>query len=137
MMVVQRLLGGLRTVVHDPHLSFASAGVLSTLNRRGACRVTELAEAEGITQPAATQMVAKLQRAGLVTVTASDEDRRVRMVATTDAGRQRLAERQALRAERLAALLDRLSPSDRHDLAAALPALERLAEEALAEARRG
>ena len=87
--------------------------------------------AEGVTQPAMTQLVARLQDAGLVTRDPDPADGRVVRVSITGEGEVTLARRRAARAERLAGVLARLSPEDRAALAAALPAMD-----ALASARR-
>jgi hypothetical protein len=47
-------------------------------------------------------------------------------VHITDAGRDLVAQRRAIRAERLSALLSRLSQADQNALAAALPAIDAL-----------
>jgi hypothetical protein len=57
---------------------------------------------------------------------ADPADGRVVQVRITADGRAMLAGRRALRAERVAGLLDRLSPDERAALAAALPAMDAL-----------
>jgi DNA-binding MarR family transcriptional regulator len=79
-----------------------------------------------------TQLIARLQDAGLVCREADPADGRVVQVRVTDQGRDTLARRRAVRAERLAVILDRISPQDRAALGAALPAID-----ALASAQRG
>ena len=56
----------------------------------GPLRISEIAWEEGIGQPAATRMVARLEALGLVTRERSSEDRRIVMVALTDLGRAEL-----------------------------------------------
>jgi DNA-binding MarR family transcriptional regulator len=89
--------------------------------------IGQLAEAAGITQPAATQTVAVMLKDGLVDVTAGPVDARQRVVALSDKGRALVPrlERAWLATERAAASLDAesaLSPA----VAAALVALQRL-----------
>ena len=74
-----------------------------------------------------TQLIARLEDAGLVDRAADPADGRVVQVRITADGRAMLAGRRAVRAERLAGLLDRLSPDERAALAAALPAMDALA----------
>ena len=74
-----------------------------------------------------TQLIARLQDSGLVGRDADPSDGRVVQVRLTDAGREMLARRRAVRAERLAVILAWISPEDRAALAAALPAIDALA----------
>jgi DNA-binding MarR family transcriptional regulator len=109
-----------------PGMSLTSASTLSTLERSGPCRLTALAAAEGVTQPAMTQLVGRLADAGLVTKCADPADGRVVHVRLTDAGRDLLARRRDFRTERLSILLAQLSKADQDALAAALPAMNAL-----------
>ncbi len=58
----------------------------------GKCRGVELTEAVHLSQSAASRLVARLERDGLVERAACPEDRRAIFVALTDAGRQRYHE---------------------------------------------
>ncbi|MCW2879013.1 MAG: putative MarR-family transcriptional regulator [Sphaerisporangium sp.] len=107
-------------------LSLTSVAALSTLERSGPCRLTDLATHEGVTQPAMTQLVSRLQESGLAVRAGDPQDRRVVQVHITDAGRAALAERREARAARLAELLALLSEDDRASLVAALPAIDSL-----------
>jgi DNA-binding MarR family transcriptional regulator len=122
----------LRKLTSPSELSLGALAVMVTLERHGPCRLTELAQREGVTQPAMTQLVSRLQAEGLVARETDPSDGRVVQVSITDAGRTALARRRAARNERLADLLDRLSPAEQAALTAAVPAIEaliRLAEE--------
>jgi DNA-binding MarR family transcriptional regulator len=123
---LERLLALIRWL-SPPGLSLTSAATLSTLERLGPCRLTALAAGEGVTQPAMTQLVARLADSGLVTRSADPADGRVVLVHITAAGRALRASRRAVRAERITGLLARLSEADQAALAAALPAMEALA----------
>jgi DNA-binding MarR family transcriptional regulator len=125
--VLERLMGLFRSLSPASGLSLTAAATLATLERSGPSRLTWLAVREGVTQPAMTQLIARLQDAGLVDRAADPADGRVVQVRITADGKAVLAGRRALRAERLAGLLDRLSPDEREALAAALPALDTLA----------
>jgi DNA-binding MarR family transcriptional regulator len=120
-----RLLSLIRWLV-PPGVSLTSAATLNTLERSGPCRLTALAAAEGVTQPAMTQLVGRLAEAGLVTRCADPDDGRVVQVQLTDDGRDYMVRRRAYRAERLSGLLTQLSKADQDALAAALPALNAL-----------
>ena len=128
---LERLFGLFRSLSPASGLSLTAAATLATLERSGPCRLTSLAAREGVTQPAMTQLVARLQDAGLVTRDPDPADGRVVQVCITGEGKVTLARRRQARAERLAGLLARLSPDQRTTLAAALPAMD-----ALASARR-
>lgn len=56
----------------------------------GPLRISEIAREEGIGQPAATRMVARLESLGLVRRERSEADRRIVMVALTDRGHAEL-----------------------------------------------
>ncbi|MBX6358009.1 MAG: MarR family transcriptional regulator, partial [Micromonosporaceae bacterium] len=51
----------LRRLSPPSGLSLAAAATLATLERSGPQRLTELAAREGVTQPAMTQLVSRLQ----------------------------------------------------------------------------
>jgi DNA-binding MarR family transcriptional regulator len=128
---LERLFGVFRSLSPADGLSLTAAATLATLERSGPCRLTWLAAREGVTQPAMTQLITRLQDAGLVDRAADPADGRVAQIGLTDDGRATLARRRAVRADRLAELLAGLTPGERDALAAAVPALG-----ALANARR-
>ena len=86
-----------------------------------------LAAREGVTQPAMTQLISRLEESGLVRREPSPDDGRVVLVVITEQGLATLAHRRSARAERLAGVIAQLSPDHRAALAAALPALDALA----------
>jgi DNA-binding MarR family transcriptional regulator len=101
---------------------------LSTVERSGPLRLGDLAAAEGIAPSTLTRLVAALEELGYVRRDADPKDARASTLAITDKGHQTL---ERLRAEGTAMLTERLmllSPEHRAALAAALPALEQLAE---------
>jgi DNA-binding MarR family transcriptional regulator len=124
---IERLIGLFRSLSPANGLSLTAAATLATLERSGPCRLTWLAVREGVTQPAMTQLIGRLQDAGLVDRVADPADGRVVQVRLTADGKATLAGRRAVRADRLAELLARLSPEEQQTLAAALPAMETLA----------
>ena len=124
---LERLIRLFRWISPPSGLSLTSAATLATLERGGPRRLTALAAREGVTQPAMTQLVARLQDAGLVDRVPDAADGRGGYVRITANGRAMLARRRAVRAERVAALLARLSPDEQAALAAALPAIDALA----------
>ncbi|QFY10404.1 MarR family transcriptional regulator [Nonomuraea phyllanthi] len=107
-------------------LSMTTLSTLATLERQGPRRLTELAAIEGVTQPAMTRLVSRLEHERLAERLPDPVDGRVVVVAITQHGRDELARRRAAQAKRLAELLADLSEADRQAIAAALPAIDRL-----------
>src|SRR6185312_16916836 len=62
--------------------------LLAAVDRMGALKVGELAEALGASQPGVTRMLDKLETEGWVESTQSVDDRRVRSVTLSRSGRQ-------------------------------------------------
>ena len=135
--VVERLIGLFRSLSPPDGLSLTAAATLATLDRSGPCRLTVLAAHEGVTQPAMTQLVDRLQGMGLLDRVPDPADGRVVQIRITGEGRALLARRRAVRAERVAGLLAGLSPGDRALLTAALPPLEALANAQRPDGRAG
>ena len=114
--------------------SLTSRNVLSALAAEGPCRLTALAAATGIAQPAMTQLVGRLEREGVVVRLIDPEDARATLVAITDAGRALRDELHQSLHERMAELLDGLSADDQVTLAlamrVAMPLLQQLTRDA-------
>jgi len=107
-------------------ISLTAAAALATLERGGPCRLTDLAEIEGVAQPSMSTLVTGLERSGLAERRASPDDGRVVLVTLTPAGADYLTARRQARAGRLAELI-RLLPADQAAaLAAAVPAMTSL-----------
>jgi DNA-binding MarR family transcriptional regulator len=108
-------------------LSRTEVGLLAALSTRPR-RITELAAMEGITQPAVTQLVNRLEQRGWVERRADDRDARAVLVAVTGPGQAALdrvrAEYRALLHEEMATLDD----EEVETLAAAVDILDRLIE---------
>ena len=114
--------------------SLTSRNVLAALAAEGPSRLTALATATGIAQPAMTQLVGRLEREGLAVRLIDPEDARATLVAITDAGRALRAELHQSARERMAELLDRLPADDQATLAlamrVAMPLLQQLTRDA-------
>jgi DNA-binding MarR family transcriptional regulator len=108
-------------------LSLTAAATLGRLQREGSARLTELATAEGVSQPSMTALMARLSAQGLVRREQDPTDGRAVALSLTDTGAALLAQRRADRTARLAPYLAGLSPDDRRLIAEALPALDTLA----------
>lgn len=109
-------------------LSFTTLSVLDTLAVSGPKRLTELAKTEQISQPGLTQLVTRLERDGLVERRPDPADGRAVLVHITDSGRKIGQARHEDRGRHLIPLIAQLTPAERQAIAAALPALTRLAE---------
>lgn len=135
--VAQRLrmaLGHLTRLLRPVDASLAAdltptrTAVLLNVERNGPTRLADVAGQEGLNPTLLSRTVATLAQEGLVKRFTDSDDRRAAWVQPTPAGR-RLARR--IRAQRTAALqeaLGGLADDERHQLEAALPALECLAE---------
>jgi DNA-binding MarR family transcriptional regulator len=107
---------------------------LGTLDREGPARVTALAAAASIGQPAMTELVQRLQRQGLVTRVGDPGDGRAALVTITDAGRALLDDQRRDRRDRMTELLAAL-PADEEvtftlAMHVALPIIGRLIDDA-------
>jgi DNA-binding MarR family transcriptional regulator len=109
-------------------LSRTAAATLTRLQRSGPTRITELAVAEGVTQPTMSALVNRLVGQGLLSRGDDPQDARVVVLRVTDAGADLLARRRDDRAARLAHALADLPAADADRITAALPALAHLAD---------
>lgn len=107
-------------------VSATGLSVLDRLDTAGPQRVTDLAAAEGVTQPATTALVNRLEESGWVRREPDPEDGRAQRVRLTDHGHERLHRHRSDRSRRIAERLGALDRSDQAALAAALPALRHL-----------
>jgi len=76
----------------DARLGLAEWSVLNTVAKNPTVRQKQVAGSLGISGQRVSQIVDSLLKAGLVSVTASQEDSRQKIIATTDAGATKLAE---------------------------------------------
>lgn len=109
-------------------LSLTSLSVLATLERTGPRRITDLAASEGVTQPSVTVLVTSLVRDGYVERLSDPADKRVVMVAITEAGAEFLRTRRAGNIEVFGDAVAKLSDDEAATLTAAVPVLEHLRE---------
>ncbi|WP_030440598.1 MarR family winged helix-turn-helix transcriptional regulator [Actinoplanes subtropicus] len=116
----------LRRLTPRSELSLTAASTLHRLDRGGPRRLCELHAPEGVSQPAMTQLVTRLEKEGLARRGSDPEDGRAVVVTITDAGREAVARRREGRTRALAALLEQLPAEEHAALVAALPALDRL-----------
>ena len=124
---IDRLLGWHRRNTPPGGHSLTARSVLARLDVEGPSRISDLARAEGVTQPAMTGLVNRLEAEDKVRREADPTDARAALVSLTADGRQFVRARRAERAAVLAAALERLPAPDQEALLAAGPALDRLA----------
>lgn len=118
----------LRRLTPRSGMSLTAASTLWRLSHGGPQRLCDLNGPEGISQPAMTQLVTRLEREGLAKRGSDPADGRAVVVSVTDEGRAAVAHRQEGRAQALAGLLEGLSEEEYASVAAALPALQKLVE---------
>jgi DNA-binding MarR family transcriptional regulator len=124
---LEDLVLALRSATADrAGLSLTAAATLARVQREGPARLTELAAAEGITQPSMTALVTRLSAQGLVRRNADPSDGRAVVLSLTPAGEDLLAQRRETRTGRLVPHLAALSHADLRSIAQAMPALTRL-----------
>ena len=124
----ERFYETLRRLTPREPLSLTAASTLRRLERSGPHRLSELYAPEGVSQPAMTQLVTRLEKEGLARRADDPTDGRAVVVSITDAGRAAVTRRREGRARALAELLRGLTPEEYAAVQAALPALERLSD---------
>src|ERR1700719_3762487 len=77
----ERIVGLYRSLSPASGLSMTAAATLASIERLGPQRLTLLAAREGVTQPAMTQLISRLEEGGLVRREPSPGDGRVVLVA--------------------------------------------------------
>ncbi|MGW3635408.1 MarR family winged helix-turn-helix transcriptional regulator [Streptomyces sp. NPDC005122] len=129
MIAVERLVRYVRRSAVTGGLSTAASSALSRLGREGPQRLTELARAENVSQPNMTQLVTRMERAGLVRRTADHSDGRGVLVEATDDGLDVFHRRRAERADALGQLIEDLTEPEQRAVRIALPALARVIDD--------
>jgi DNA-binding MarR family transcriptional regulator len=130
-MAIGKILHGLHAAAIrrlPREMSLTALSTLSTLDRSGPRRITDLATVEGVTQPSMTALVSALDRSEFVERLADPNDKRVVLVDITASGSRYVRARRRAGAEGLALLIDKLPIEEFDALAAASTALEHLLE---------
>jgi DNA-binding MarR family transcriptional regulator len=121
-------LGTLGIRQRPRELSLTALSTLSTIERTGPRRLTDLAVGEGVTQPSMSVLVSQLESLDLVERQSDAQDGRVVRVAITPVGREHLSTLRRVGASIFEVLIDKLAASEAASLRAALPAFGRMLE---------
>jgi DNA-binding MarR family transcriptional regulator len=125
-----------RLLEYPGDLSTPQVSVLNTLSSEPA-RIGDLAALGGVTQPGMSQLVSRLEGAGLVQRTRSDQDARVTLVEITAEGRSALERVNRERNRVLGVHLERLSDEEVRRIRDGLSPLGRLAEDVVRDLTAG
>jgi DNA-binding MarR family transcriptional regulator len=128
--VLLRLTRELRKESEQLGVTTRQATLLWLVKRSPGLSLAELAAEEGISPPAMSGHVDRLERAGLIERVRSSQDRRRVGLALTEDGVKVLRRIRARRTTWLATRLSELDQAELDALAAAVPALRRLLEDA-------
>ncbi|UCE58800.1 MAG: MarR family transcriptional regulator [Phycisphaerales bacterium] len=106
----------LQEVAPDP-LTFLQFQLLKLIALNGGYQVGEVANFLGVSPPAVTKNIDKLERLGLIVRARSDGDRRATLLSPSAAGRRLVGHYEGHKAERLTPVLKEFSPEELHSLA--------------------
>jgi DNA-binding MarR family transcriptional regulator len=118
-----------RQAWHDEPLPPAQGELLRLTAAKPGITVAEAAHELRLAPNTVSTLVGRLTDAGLLSRVRDEADGRSVRLAATPAARRRLAEYRDLRTELTGRALDQLASADREAIAAAVPALLRLAEQ--------
>ncbi|HHT32971.1 MAG TPA: MarR family transcriptional regulator [Corynebacterium sp.] len=112
----------------ESQLSRAQLSIMMTLDALGPCRINQLAQAEAIRMPTASNAVHHLEDAGMVERVRDTKDRRGVRVELTDKGVSELRRVSDERDEQMANMFKSLSPEELQVGATLVPILKRILE---------
>lgn len=112
----------------ESQLSRAQLSIMMTLDALGPCRINQLAQAEAIRMPTASNAVHHLEDAGMVERVRDTKDRRGVRVELTEKGTSELRRVSTERDEQMAAMFTALAPEELEIGAALVPVLKRILE---------
>lgn len=112
----------------ESQLSRAQLSIMMTLDALGPCRINQLAQAEAIRMPTASNAVHHLEDAGMVERVRDTKDRRGVRVELTEKGLSELRRVSDERDQQMAAMLSGLSPEELEVGARLVPILKRILE---------
>ena len=101
----------------SPHqLTISQLHLLKLISMNGQHQIGEVADFLGVSSPAATKNIDKLERLDLVSRTPSPGDRRAILLESSRAGRKLVKEYEKLKTKRLEAVMNAFSSSDLRQL---------------------
>lgn len=109
-------------------LSGPQLSLMHRINDHGPSRIRQLADAEGVRMPTASNTINQLEKRGLVTRVRAEEDRRGVTVELTDLGKQELERVGEERIRYLAEMLGTLDDANLTLISDAVDAINALAE---------
>ncbi|GAA4898861.1 MarR family transcriptional regulator [Ferrimonas pelagia] len=98
-------------------LSYTEYDYLETLEEAGSVRLSDLAKRMLVSKPTASNMVARLQRKGLVERQPCQEDGRAFLLSISVQAKALLAQDRTIYGDLISELVDEMSPQDRQHLA--------------------
>ncbi|KAB1502777.1 MarR family transcriptional regulator [Corynebacterium sp. 320] len=110
----------------NSQISQAQLSILMILQENGAMRINQIATAESIRMPTASNAVNQLENMDLVTRIRDVSDRRGVRVDLTDRGRAELNNLAVERSEQLATMLETLQPEELEQAEQLVPLIETL-----------
>jgi DNA-binding MarR family transcriptional regulator len=125
---VARMARRLRPTAAAGSLTATEVDMLVVAEKHGPARMSDLASFCGLNPTMLSRMVPKLEEAGFLRRQADPKDGRVWRVEATKKARALLERVRSERNDALSTLLDELDDGEREAIAAATPALEKLAE---------
>lgn len=117
-------------------LTYAQSQVLFYVADHPACHMGDVAKAFGVTLPAVTHIVDRLEQKGFVVRGDDPADRRVYLLELTPQGRTLADDLRAIQIQGVAQVLDRMSRRGRRQVLDGLQALVDAAQRLLAESDR-
>jgi len=134
--VITRLSRQLNASATHEGLTPSQASVLGLIGGRGPLSLAELAKLESLNPTMVSRIVGRLEELGLIRRRQNPDDLRAAWVEITPEGRLMVDRIRESRGQVVSTRLEQLGPEDRDAIIAALPALERLAEELKRQAAR-
>lgn len=126
---MRRSMNDLVYFTRQAGLSMSQLGALMRLYHGGACGVSNLGEHLGVSSAAASQMIERLVQQGLLERSEHPDDRRIKRIAVSAAGRQLIAEGVAARRQWMESLTHALTQEEQALIIEALKLLTRAARQ--------
>lgn len=110
--VMHNSMANLTRYARDNGYSVQQLMALNFISRHESCGVSDLGERMGVTSAAASQLLERLVQQGLVLRTEDPNDRRSKLIALTDKGREILSDSDLARSSWLPVLEQNLTPEE-------------------------